>query len=460
MWLADFHFLRPLWLVALPVLALLLYRLRRSQESGGWDSFCEPELLPQLLEGSVRRDVSRTRWTGLAGAIAILALAGPTWERLPQAAYRDAQALVIALDLSRSMQAMDLAPSRLQQARFRLDDLLRQRPGQQTGLLVYGGHPFVITPITHDSETLRTQLRALRSDIMPAPGSRPAPALEQAMRLLEDGGFQHGEVLLVGDDAGGQEALRAARKLAHRGFQVSVLGTGTAEGAPIPRPRGGFLVNPAGDYINARLDEAALRKLAAAGGGRYRRLQPASDPQELLDFLATPSALTEHREQTRFQAAQWRDLGPWLLWLLLPLVLMTFRRSTVIAGCCLLLLSWAAPVPTQAQGWKWPDLWARSDQQGQQALEAGHAEEAAVLFKDPAWRAAALYRTEKYAQAIEALGNLDDPESHFLRGNAKARQGQLQAAVQTYRKVLEQAPNHLDARHNLGLWKNCCVNRK
>jgi Ca-activated chloride channel family protein len=98
--------------------------------------------------------------SSLAAILAITALAGPTWQRVPTPVFRNASALVIALDLSRSMDASDIKPSRLERARYKIADLLKKRKDGQTALLVYAGSAFTVTPLTNDTETINNQLRA------------------------------------------------------------------------------------------------------------------------------------------------------------------------------------------------------------------------------------------------------------------------------------------------------------
>ena len=116
---------------------------------------CDAELLPYLLQ---EKAVNQSRWPLTTGAIAallvIIALAGPTWQRVPSPVFRNESALVIALDLSRSMDAEDIKPSRLIRARYKIADILKQRKDGQTALLVYAGDAFTVTPLTDDTETI------------------------------------------------------------------------------------------------------------------------------------------------------------------------------------------------------------------------------------------------------------------------------------------------------------------
>ncbi len=155
--MAEFHFLRPWWFVALPVGAWLLWQLLRGRgESGGWRNVVDAKLRRYvLIEPEVLRDNRLALIVALAAwLIAIVAIAGPAWERLPVPAFRSDEALVVALDLSRSMDAGDVEPSRLARARLKLLDLLERRASGQTALVVFTTHAFTVTPLTTDIRTI------------------------------------------------------------------------------------------------------------------------------------------------------------------------------------------------------------------------------------------------------------------------------------------------------------------
>lgn len=440
----TFHFLRPVWLCAfLPFAAMLWLFVRRRLGSRGWEAVCEPALLPHVLIGAppASRRVPFLLAT-TAGTIAILALAGPAWRQLPQPLYSSGGALVIALDLSRSMDANDLEPSRLARTRYKVADILTLRREGQTALLVFAGDAFTVTPLTDDVETIRSQLGALSTDIMPAPGSRADKALLLAGDLLRQAGIDDGDVLLITDEADGKRAGEEAQRLHRSGFRVSVLGVGTGRGAPVPLPGGGFLKSDAGEIVIPRLDETSLREVAAAGGGIYATLAiDDSDLATLAGILAGAAATETSRSE--FQADAWHDEGPWLVLLLLPLAALAFRRGYVFVLPLLLVLP-----PQRADAFGWDDLWLRPDQQGQRALDDGDAARAAQLFGDPQRKGAAQYRAGDFESAATTLSQTGDREALYNRGNALARLGRFDEAIAAYAEVLRTDPSHEDARYN------------
>ncbi|MDP5071458.1 MAG: VWA domain-containing protein, partial [Congregibacter sp.] len=199
--LANFHFLRPYWLLLMlpcAVFGLLLWR-QKGQEAG-WSRIVAPELLEHLMSPvSLRRSRSGLPALLLAWAIAVLAAAGPSWQQLPQPVLQKQDALVLVVDLSYSMLATDLSPSRQDRVRRKLLDLLRDRREGLTALIAYAGDAHIVAPLTDDNPTIANLLPALTPEMMPLPGSNPVDAMERAIGLLDSAGVRRGRILLVTD---------------------------------------------------------------------------------------------------------------------------------------------------------------------------------------------------------------------------------------------------------------------
>lgn len=450
--LADFHFLRPAWLLGLLPLAWLAWRLREAGvRTAGWDAVCDRALQPFVLvarEGTASPLGRRALLA--AAALGLIALAGPTWERLPVPVYRDDSSVVVVLDLSLSMNAADVAPSRLGRARFEITDLLNRQPTVQSALVVYARDAYAVTPLTTDVGTLLAQLPVLSPALMPAQGSRADRGVAEAASLLEQAGERDGEVLLVTDGVDAAQ-LPAIETLAReRQFSVSVLAVGTPGGAPVPKLTGGFIKGPDHRMILSKLEAGPLEALSGATGGIYVASRTGeADIDRLAAYLARPAGLpggqASEVQNEQIQSDRWRDQGPWLLLAALPLAALAFRRGMWLA---LLLPAVMIPLTRPAQALEWEGLWARDDQRAAAALAAGEADRAAALFEDPAWRSAAHHRAAQYEQAIEALAGRTDAESLYNRGNALARLGRLEEAMAAYNSALAAEPGHADARHN------------
>lgn len=441
------HFIRPLWLLALPLAVLLPWWWKRMRRpSGDWEKVCDPHLLRWLSvsqgDGS-KASKSGAILAGLAIAIAVLSLSGPSWQQLPESSLAARDARVIALDLSASMLAEDLRPSRLTRARFRIADLLKQAEEGQTGLVAYAGDAYVVSPLTNDTNTIASLLPALGPEVMPVTGSRADKAMNLAAALLNRAGFERGEILLV-TDATDSRAEAKARELADQGVVTSVLGVGTAEGAPIPSGTG-FVSDRSGNVVIARLDEAALRRVATAGGGQLTTI--SSTMQDISPWMSLEGGEFARREDSLDQ--RWKDAGPFLLLLLLPLALLAFRRGLLF---CLPLVFVAGSFtsPSAQAGW-WDDLWQRRDQQAWDALQADDPNRAAALAKAPDLSGEAWYRSGGYSNALSAWMNADSADAHYNRGNALAQMGELEAAIEAYDSALALEPEMEDAQFNRDL---------
>jgi len=442
--MSEFHFLRPDWLWGLPpALLLLFWMARRQLRSRSWQAVCDPELLPHLLLGRSVRRANWPLWFFLFGLLlCVLALAGPVWQRQPQPLFRQQSALVVLFDLSRSMQAADLKPSRFLRARLKIEDLLRQRKEGQTALIVFAADAFTVTPLTEDRHTIEALLKSIDPGMMPAQGSRPDRAILLGLGLLQQAGLKQGRLLLVTDEDRPEGTLTEARKLPEQGFELAVLGVGTQQGAPIPQSGGGFFKDNQGNLVLPQLNRSGLEQLASAGNGPYHSI--SVDDSDLRSLLAglDDHSLNQAGQHTSVTGDIWREEGVWLLWPLVLLAAFAFRRGWLLVLPLLFLL------PAPAEAFSWQELWQTPDQQAAQAFEQQDYTSAAQRFEDSRWKATALYRDGKFTEAAKLLDDPQDADDFYNQGNALAKQGDLQAALKAYDQALKQDPEHADARFN------------
>jgi Ca-activated chloride channel family protein len=324
----QLHFLRPGWLLALPLLwALSLWLARRRAGEGDWAGLIDPELLSGLrLDDGGKPGRTPWPWLALAWTLAALALSGPSWQRAPSVAYRGSDAWVLVLDLSPSMAVADLPPDRATRARYAIDDLLTAAHDARVGLVAFSDEAYTVTPLTDDVATIRALLPPLQPDIMPSAGDNLAPALEQAGQLLTRSGSKHGKIVVLSDGfADPAAAFAAAEKLRARGDTVDVVGIGTATGAPLGKAGGGFTRNAQGQMAMVRLDAGRLKQVAASGGGRYVDL--AGLPSLIDALQARPEPGSQAVEKKDIKVQHWLDGGIWLLPLLLVATALLSRRG-------------------------------------------------------------------------------------------------------------------------------------
>lgn len=441
MTIADFplHFLRPWWWLALAPLPLMLWLLARSGDRAALARLADATLLPHLIHGGgAHRHVALALFA-LAWLLAVAALAGPTWQKVAMPLYVNGAARVVALSLSDDMLAQDLKPDRMTRARFAVRDLLDAAGDARTALVAYAGAAFTVAPLTDDKQTVLNLLRALQPDVMPVPGNNAAAGIRRGVELLRQSQVKGGELVLVTDTADG--AAVAEAKAAHaKGIRVDVLGLGTSEGAPVPQRGGGF-ANGAHGPLMARRDDAALRAVAQAGGGRYAVLQADGAGATTLATPATGAGQASHGERAQL----WRDGGVWLLPVLLVLAALAFRRGWLVV---LAVFLWPVGMPV-AHAAAWGSLFANRDQRAMQALQNGDSGQALKLATTSGVRGAADYRAGDYAEAAKAFAQGDDARSRYNLGNALAKQGDYAKAIVAYKSALHRDPEFADARANL-----------
>lgn len=451
----SFHFLRPEWLLAAPLIVPLVWLARRSAAAASaWRRVCDPELFEHLVARERGRAPRWPLFALVAGwVVSCVALAGPAWERLPQPSFASPTSTVLVLNLSRSMDATDVAPSRLGRARFELLDALAARGDERLGLVIFSEEPYTVTPLCDDPSVIAAQVPVLATNLMPGRGTRVDRAIDHASELLSRAGAVSGRIVVVTDGAGDDPsaAADAASRAASAGHPVSVLAVGTEQGGPLPGRRG-FERDALGNPIVVKLDRAALEAVARAGHGRFAEARPDDvDLETVMPAVEPLPGFAGELSATSVRADSWRDMGAWLLVVPLVLAPFAFRRGWASALALLAFCGIPASAPAPARAAGLADWFSRPDQQGAKAFAEGRPADAAKLFEDPAWRAAALYRAQDYPGAAEALQDQKGPEDRYNLGNALARSGHLEEAIAAYDETLAAVPDHADARFNRDL---------
>jgi Ca-activated chloride channel family protein len=291
----GFNFEQPAWfwglLLLIPV-AIWLWRSAAKAARGPIHRYADPHLLPHLTGTRELKATERwgrfLRWSAL-WALLILAMAGPRWDYEDVRLFHPGNNLLILLDISRSMQADDVAPNRLARARQEIQDLIMQNRQVRLGLIAFDSVPHVISPITEDTYTILNVLPALSTDLGRLQGSRLHAALDRAEGLLgslpKDSARS---ILLISDgDFDEPDLVSRVEKLAAQGIRLQVLGVGTEEGARVPAQRGGWIHDRSGQPIRSVLNEKLLQELARAGRGGYQLADyREDDTREILEEAA------------------------------------------------------------------------------------------------------------------------------------------------------------------------------
>ena len=443
------HFIRPELLWLLPVVLPLILLAWRKQSSGGdWAKAIDSELLPHLVasEGSSGSRLRQLWW--LALPLLVFGASGPSLERTELPVFEKSDALVIVLDLSRSMWATDTQPSRIRRARQKVMDVLDLRSEGVTGMVVFAGDAHVVTPLTDDTRTIENLLSALAPDIMPLQGSNATEALGLAASLLETSGLTNGSVLLITDGLPKLSTSQVSDLLKPVGAALSILIVGTETGAPIPLPDGGFLRDDSDQIVIPAVDKRMIQQIASNLDARSASV--SVDSSDLTYLLSgTESSMTSDDSLER-KTDTWVDLGYWLAIAAALLLLPLFRRGALSALVFAVLLTDADP----AQANPLENFWSTPDQKGASALADGDPALAATLFEAPEWRGTAQYEAGNFKSSSAEFGKLESTDSLYNRGNALALAGDLKAAIESYDKSLALSPERQDAITNRELVKS------
>ncbi|HEV8551487.1 MAG TPA: VWA domain-containing protein [Polyangiaceae bacterium] len=430
--LAAFHFLRPELLWALVPFALYgLTLVLRGQTASPWAKVVAPHLLRHLSDGSrLQRAGGPEALLALLGTVAVLAAAGPTDRPQLDSGDPSKSPLVIVMDLSRSMGAKDVSPSRAERARLELRDLIRARAESPTALIVVAGSAHVLMPLTDDPSVLDPTLNALAPDLMPSDGKAYPQAAKLIATLAHETASPLSALIVTdGIPPPGVEAFEALHRDHRVGFIV--LGTGGAG-------------DPARGIAAA--DDSGLERFVGSVDGELVELSFAErDVTRILRAIALGRAQGLDRRDARF----WEDSGYWLV---LPLALGVaywFRRGFALAQhlAALALFSLSGCSGRAA------DVWVTPDQQGQWLFDHGRYAEAAERFQDPTWKGLAFYAGGKFDAAAAAFAAVDTKQGLYDLGNAYAQGGKLAAALHAYERALALAPTFREARHNADLMR-------
>ena len=444
----EFHFLRAGWILLIPISILLIFFFKRRMLAiGNWEKLIDKRLLPYVMSRRQLSDNQYKWWLiSLISVLSIIALAGPTWERIEQPSFRTDQSLVIALDLSRSMNAQDITPNRLTRAKLKILDILERRQGAQVALIVYSANAFTVTPLTSDTDTIIALINSIDTSIMPSRGSYPALAIDKGLQLLNQASVSNGEIILVTDGGITSDSFSSAQKLRDEGYRLSALGIGSMNGAPIPKETGGFITDSTGQITISRLEVDDLKDLVEIGGGSYTSI--TSNDQDIDTLLSEVySAVRESDDSVTTD--QWKEFGPWLLLIVVPFGSLLFRKGWVF-----IFLLTIMPIDNSVYALDWNDLWKTRDQQAKEAMESGDYDKAIELFEDSEWLSAAHYKAGNYRQSANGYNNNSNIDHLYNHANSLAKIGQFEEAIENYEKVIAEEPNAEDALYNLNLLKD------
>jgi Ca-activated chloride channel family protein len=450
-----FHFAHNAWLwglLAIPIVALLYALLYRpSAYRARLEQFADSHLLPHLLTGNPGTGGAKKRslllWS-MVWACGIIALAEPRWNYTDLETFKPEQNLVVLLDLSKSMDAQDVKPSRMAQAREKLEDLLKMAKGMNIGLVGYAADAHMISPITDDAKPLLDLLPEIDTSLPYVQGNILKPALDMASRML-DAEPGHNKSILVISDGGFRDGNIAsmAAEAVKPGIAIYTIGIGTPEGAPIPAEGGGFIKAQDEKIVISRLQGDRLQALSNPTGGLYRKANYTDS--DILAILNQIDGKSEAAEATGHKTRYWEEHFYIPVLIMALLILPWFRRGFVFPVLAFLCFSTVSGGNASAASLQ--DMFLNNAQQAQQSYSKGDYKSAATKFDTPYRRGVAEYKAGQFPEAEKSFASAGStaPAARYNLGNAQVMQGKYEDAIASYETVLKQEPHNTNASHNL-----------
>ncbi|MDH5911484.1 VWA domain-containing protein [Vibrio splendidus] len=426
--LSYFHFMRPeyLWLL-IPFIAVIYLNWSQANQQQKWLNRIPAHLLAVLKDGEGRWTRNLPLKVLVITCISIIVLlAGPTWSKQASPFGEDKSDLVVVLDVSDSMLEKDVAPSRLRLAQYKIDDLITQRQGGQTALIVYSGSAHVAMPLTRDVDVFSPLLSAINPQVLPRHGKFAQYTLSHIEDLLR--GRPAASVLLV-TDAVSQDAMSMFSEYFKQSpHQLLVLGVGD------PRVESGLEFN-----------DNQLETLANNTGGHYQ--QVTVDNSDIHSLIRN---INQHLLMSEDNMMPWNDAGYYLIFVVALFYLLWFRKGWLVQWCWIgLAVSLSlSPNDVQAREWQFIDLWLTYDQQGQRLFDDAEFSQAASVFENDYMKALSYYHAGDYALAQEYFLRTDSLKSLFGAGAALAHQREYVAAKTVYQSILKEDPDYPGAQVN------------
>ena len=468
----DFHFIRPEWFLLLAPLAVIWFFKLRDKQQSDWQQWI-PEHLANTLFANTKQ-LSSNRLViglGIVWVISTIALAGPTWQKIEKPVFKSQVANVIVLDMSMSMRSTDVKPDRLTKAKFKAIDLAKSLGDSEVGLVAYAGDAFTISPLTQDARNIAALIPSLAPEIMPIPGSYPLLGLEQAQSLMQQAGYLSGQIFWITDGVEYGDVAELNKLAATTAYQINVLSVGTRSGAPIKMLDGSLLKDDTGSIVMPKVNESALADIANTSGGTYQRF--TANDKDITTLVGrsqqqklSNSANKLESTNSEITGDDWQEFGPYLILIVMPLILVLFRRGMTLSVflCGILFIGGLTPnvvIAAANTNVNAPEsnveaygdsilnsMFKTDDQLASQAFKQQQYAKAKNLFENEQWKGAAAYKAAEYEQALEYFSKDKSAEGYYNQGNALAQMMEIDKAIEAYDKAIQLNPNFQDAKSN------------
>lgn len=425
----EFHFLRPqAFYLFIPLALIMILLIVGNKSNAKWKNIVAPHLRSFMF--------SKGNWWAMAlplitfalgSAISIIAVAGPTWSKEKIPGQRVHAVTLIVLDLSSSMLAKDIQPSRLERAKLKIEDFLKANPGSRVGLLAFAGTPHLVLPFTSDYNIIRHHAASLLNRAMPVQGTDYALLINKIDTLMRPIDAPS-TVLLLTDAIDENAASALADWASSTPHHIELILFSSPGGAMVP-----------GHNVQSVQDQFIIQNLSQNEKVVITPLTlDPSDVESVADRIRRK--LVFQREDEKKEDV-WEDRGWLLVFPALLITLFWFRKGWVIQWCWLLL-----PIAITSCGLdsRHPDWWYSKDYQGQLLTNAGEFEEAADRFESEKYKAVAYYKAGNYEAAADLFALDSTATGIYNRGLALAKLGRYDDAIDAFNQAGSLDPSMKD----------------
>ena len=435
----EFHFLRPdlMW-VAIPVSVVILLGVLLYRSPNSWKNHVAKHLQPYVIQkGTTWKSRLIQLSVMLMFALGFIGFLGPSWDQIKTPVKKIESQLIIALDLSQSMLAKDISPTRLERAKFKIHDLLIANPRAETTLLVFAGSTHNAIPFTTDYKIIKDQLDGLKPSMMPIKGTEFGVLFNKIDTLFNDNKAE-GKVLLITDDLADISVEEVSAFIQQNNVKLYIYPFATQSGAVVPSFK-----------ENSALNLEKLNSLASMENVDF--LEMTLDDSDVKDLAKVISDELVFEDEQDEEEENWKDDGYWLLFPLAFLFLFSFRKGwslnlvfiAVIFGSC------SDQDNTSSSDFKFSDLWYTQEYQAQKEYDAKNYLGAATKFNDPMRKGVAYFKAGDFLSAQTAFAQDTTVSGMYNLGLTYAKLGQLAASQAIFKKVLEKDPSNKNANSNL-----------
>ena len=448
----KFHFLRPdyLWL-SIPLAIIVLLGVLVYSENNSWKKHIGKHLRPYVIQKG-------TAWKSrlihlslfIMFGLALFGFLGPTWEEVKEPTKKLESQLVIALDLSQSMLATDVSPTRLERAKFKIQDFLEANPRAETSLKVFTESTHTVIPFTTDYKIILDHLDGLKPSMMPNHGTSYNNLFTNLDSLFV-GNKAEGKILLITDDLEGMDVQKVSAFMQQNNVLLKVYPISTLSGGTVPSFRNAkYPLKVNGKIITSQRNQSLSRDLQAIDKVDVLDMSLDNSDVKLLAEDISKNLVFEEKPDTEDE--NWLDNGYLFVLPLLILFGFSFRKGWAIYSLLFFMSLTSCSQFSEDDSLNkmtFKDLWLTKNYQGQQAYNKGDYMEASKLFKDPMNQGVSYYKQGDYLSAKTSFEKDSSNTGLYNLGLTYAKLGDLKKSQDIFELLIAKDPSFNGAEENL-----------